>query len=136
MASRQLLALDRTQSDQVVKDARKIQFNEQQEKVFELVAKGLIAAFSDTEPIVIRGLLRLSVRDWQVKNQVTMPEVDKWPLEKRLQVTKGILEIFGNRFYRILRLQTEQAETLIKSTLNQVFSKYVEFAQGGYKDPI
>ncbi len=131
-----LLTVDREQSDQVVKDARRIKFSEKQEKVFELVAKGLIAAFPDIEPIIIRGLLRLSVRDWQLQNQATMPEVDKWPLEKRLQVTKGILDIFSNRFYRILRLKTEEADELIKNTVERVFSSYVEFARNGYKDPI
>ncbi len=128
--------LDKKKSEQVIIDANKIIFNEKQEKVFELVAKGLTAAFPDIRPVVIRGLLRLAIKDWQQENQVTLPEVDSWPLEKRLQVTRGILDNFNRRFYLILRAKTNDAQTLINKKVDQIFQKYVQFAKAGYKDSI
>ncbi len=67
---------------------------------------------------------------------MTLPEVDAWSLEKRLQVTRGILNNFNRRFYLILRTKTNDAQKLINKKVNLIFQKYVQFAKADYKDPI
>ncbi len=119
-----LPAFDESKSKQIVKDAERVTFNERQERIFEMASEILLSSFPEFQPIVIRGLLRLSVRDWQKRNNTRVTDVDEWSPEQRFCIMQEIADIFQQRFSRILKVHSREAENVLEKIVADVLRKY------------
>ncbi len=118
------LSFDEEKSKRVINDASKIKFSERQEKIFENIADLFTASFSELSPLVIKGLLRLSIKEWQTKHQASLVDVEHLPITRKREVFLELALIFKRRFARILRLYGEDVERLLDSKITEAISVY------------
>jgi len=79
----------------------------------------------------MKGILWISMREWQIKHNKTIAEVWTMPIGKQLNVVKEIIRLVKKKLKNMLNYPKEESELLLDVAFEKSFKLYLGYVNKG-----